>query len=87
MLLARERCGWPKGGNGKATLRCRRRKESMDSNRIDALIKQIKERRAFYYDITFAAEPGTTDPEIFDRAQRAAEFVAEYDSLLAIIEG
>jgi hypothetical protein len=55
----------------------------MDSNRIIAL---IKERRADYYDRTLAAGPGTTDEGVIANAQRASEFVEEYDHLLALIE-
>jgi len=59
----------------------------MNSSQIDALIKEIKDRKAKYHDLTFAAGPGTTDPEAIEIANRAAECEAEYDSLLAIIEG
>ena len=60
---------------------------SMDSNRVDALIKEIKVRKAKYHDLVFSAGPGTIDPEAIEIAARAAELEAEYDSLLAIIEG
>ena len=57
----------------------------MDRKKIDALIKEIEDRRAKYHDLTFAAGPGS-DPEVIEAASRAAERVAEYDSLLAIIK-
>jgi hypothetical protein len=54
----------------------------VDSNQIIALIKEM---RAEHYDRTFAAGPGTTDPAVTENAQRACEFVEEYDRLLARI--
>ncbi len=58
----------------------------MNCNKIDALVKEIRDRKAKYHDLTFAAGPGETDPEVVETARRAAERVAEYDSLLAIIQ-
>jgi hypothetical protein len=57
----------------------------MDTERVDALIKEIKERRAKQYDLTFAAPPGTTDPVFLETARWAAALVEEYDGLLAIV--
>jgi hypothetical protein len=57
----------------------------MDSEKVDALIRELQDRRAKNYDLTFAAGPGETDLAIIEAAARAAERVAEYDSLLAIV--
>jgi hypothetical protein len=51
----------------------------------DQIISLIKGRRAEHYDRTFAAGPETTDAGIIESAQRAREFVEEYDTLLAMI--
>jgi hypothetical protein len=58
----------------------------MHSEKVNALIKEITDRRAKNHDLTFAAGSGETDPAVIEAAARAAERVAEYDSLLAIIK-
>jgi hypothetical protein len=58
----------------------------MDSKKIDALIKEIRDRSTKYNEAVLAVGPNETDPEVIEAAQRAAELAAEYDSLLAIIK-
>ena len=57
----------------------------MDSKKIDTLINEIRERSAKYNEAVRSVGPNENDPEVLDAARRAAEFAAEYDSLLAII--
>ncbi len=57
----------------------------MDSKKIDALIQEIRDRSTKYNEAVRAVGPNETNPELFEAAQRAAEFAAEYDSLLALI--
>jgi hypothetical protein len=59
----------------------------MCQDRIDALAAEIKRRRDEYHDRTYAAYLAPDDPAVLENARLAAERVADYDSLLAIIEG
>ena len=56
----------------------------MCQDRVNALVAEIKKRRAIFYDQTYAAQ-FTDDPNVLESARLAAERVADYDSLLAII--